>query len=72
MESAAKPGSFPLDRATLHTLGASLTAHLREKLEGRAPVILTGRDTRESGDWLEQALVEGAASCRRTHADPPA
>lgn len=55
-------GSFPLDRGTLHTLGASLTAHLREKLEGRAPVILTGRDTRESGVWLEQALVEGAAA----------
>lgn len=55
-------GRFPLDRATLRTLGASLTAHLREKLEGRAPVILTGRDTRESGEWLEHALVGGATA----------
>jgi phosphoglucosamine mutase len=57
-----KAGSFPLDRPTLRALGASLTAHLRENLEGRVPVILTGRDTRESGDWLERALVEGATA----------
>lgn len=55
-------GSFPLDRATLRTLGASLTAHLRAKVGGRAPVIVTGRDTRESGNWVEQALVEGATA----------
>src|ERR1700730_16056302 len=55
-------GRFPLDRVTLRTLGASLTAHLREKLEGRKPLILTGRDTRESGDWLEHALIEGGTA----------
>jgi len=55
-------GRFPLDRATLRTLGSSLTAHLRENLNGRPPVILTGRDTRESGVWVERALVEGAAA----------
>jgi phosphoglucosamine mutase len=53
-------GRFPLDVATLRTVGASLTAHLREHLGGRAPFIVTGRDTRESGDWVERAVVEGA------------
>lgn len=52
-------GSFPLDAATIETVGASLATHLRNRL-GRAPVIVIGRDTRESGSWLEQALVVGA------------
>ena len=55
-------GRFPLDRATMRTLGRSLTAHILEKISGRNPVILTGRDTRESGGWLEQALIEGATA----------
>jgi len=55
-------GHFPLDRATLRTLGASLTAHLQENLVDRAPLIVTGRDTRESGEWVERALVEGATA----------
>ena len=53
-------GKFPLDAATIKTVGASLATHLREKL-GRAPLIVVGRDTRESGEWLEQALLAGAA-----------
>ena len=53
---------FPLDQVTLRTLGASLTAHLREKLGGGTPVIITGRDTRESGVRVERALVEGATA----------
>jgi phosphoglucosamine mutase len=52
-------GRFPLDVATLRRVGTSLAVHLREKL-GRAPLIVVGRDTRESGSWLEKALVEGA------------
>jgi phosphoglucosamine mutase len=52
-------GKFPLDAATIETVGASLATRLREKL-GRAPLIVIGRDTRESGDWLEQALIAGA------------
>lgn len=54
-------GKFPLDAATIQTVGASLAAHLTAKL-GHAPLILIGRDTRESGDWLEQALIAGAAT----------
>ena len=61
-------GAFPLDAATIRKVGASLAVHLSEKLEGRAPVIVIGRDTRESGGWLEQALIAGAttagAACR--------
>jgi phosphoglucosamine mutase len=53
-------GKFPLDAATIETVGASLAARLKEKL-GRAPLIVIGRDTRESGDWLERSLVAGAS-----------
>jgi phosphoglucosamine mutase len=52
-------GKFPLDAATVEIVGASLANHLRDKL-GRAPLIVIGRDTRESGPWLEQALFRGA------------
>jgi phosphoglucosamine mutase len=52
-------GRFPLDQMTLRAVGASLTVHLKESL-GRAPLIVVGRDTRESGRWLEEALVDGA------------
>jgi phosphoglucosamine mutase len=61
-------GSFPLDEVTVRKVGAALAAHLSESLAGRAPVIVIGRDTRESGVWLERALIDGAtaagASCR--------
>lgn len=52
-------GNFPLDAATIETVGASLAVRLKEKL-GRTPLIVIGRDTRESGDWLEGSLVAGA------------
>jgi phosphoglucosamine mutase len=51
-------GKFPLDAATVHTVGASLASHLSNKLQ-RRPSIVIGRDTRESGGWLESALLEG-------------
>ncbi len=51
-------GVFPLDAPTVETIGVSLATHLREKL-GHAPVILIGRDTRESGSWIEKALTRG-------------
>ena len=51
-------GRFPLDAATVNTIGFSLARHLAETLA--EPVIVIGRDTRESGEWLEQALIEGA------------
>src|SRR5688572_16810589 len=51
-------GRFPLDAATVRTIGFSLARHLAETV--REPVVVIGRDTRESGEWLEQALIEGA------------
>src|SRR5712691_4479116 len=52
-------GQFPLDAQSIRRAGSSLAVHLREGV-GRKPVIVSGRDTRESGSWLEQALIEGA------------
>jgi len=54
-------GQFPLDRPTIRTLGSALVVHLRERLR-RNPLIVVGRDTRESGIWLERALIEGAVA----------
>ena len=53
-------GTFPLDAATVETVGTSLATRLNQKL-GRAPLIVIGRDTRESGEWLEEALISGAS-----------
>lgn len=50
-------GRFPLDSATIETIGAALATRL-----GKAPLIVVGRDTRESGEWLERALIAGALS----------
>src|SRR5438270_5894829 len=52
-------GKFPLTSETIRLLGRSLATHLREKLDGRNPTIITGRDTRESGGWIEAALTAG-------------
>ena len=54
-------GKFPLDAATVEIVGASLANHLKEKL-ARAPLIVIGRDTRESGPWLEQAFARGVTA----------
>ncbi len=56
-----RAGEFPLDASTVRTIGVSLSRHLGETL-GRAPRMITGRDTRESGEWIENAFLEGAAS----------
>jgi phosphoglucosamine mutase len=52
-------GIFPLDAATVRTVGGSLARRLGERL-GRAPRFVTGRDTRESGGWIELAFASGA------------
>lgn len=54
-------GVFPLDAPTIEVIGSSLAQHLKEKL-GRLPLIVIGRDTRESGEWIEQALFAGASN----------
>src|SRR4051794_7450090 len=52
-------GAVPLDAATIITVGRSLARHLGERL-GRAPLFVTGRDTRASGSWIEHAFAAGA------------
>ncbi len=54
-------GVFPLDEKTIETVGRSLARQFREKL-GREPRFITGRDTRESGTWIEKAFHAGARS----------
>jgi phosphoglucosamine mutase len=52
-------GRFPLDSRTVRVIGGSLARHLAERT-GSAPRIVTGRDTRESGPWIERELIAGA------------
>ena len=55
-----KAGVFPLDVTTVRRLGAALARALRQ---GEQPVrFLAGRDTRESGSWIERELAFGVAS----------
>jgi phosphoglucosamine mutase len=55
-----KAGEFPLDSVTVRIIGASLAQHLREHTGNRAPRIIVGRDTRESGDQIEREVIAGA------------
>ena len=50
-------GQFPLDPATVSAIGFSLASHLAKE----APEIVIGRDTRESGESIERALIDGAS-----------
>ena len=58
----AKAGEFPLDSQTVRMIGASLARHLAERTGRRTPVIVTGRDTRESGPRIEEELMAGAVA----------
>ena len=52
-------GQFPLDAATVRRIGAALVRALPHGTE--SPRLLLGRDTRESGAWIEAELAHGAA-----------
>jgi len=60
-----KAGAYPLDPPTVRTLGAALVRAWRARHgapPGAAgPRILVGRDTRESGGWIEAELAHGAS-----------
>ncbi len=50
-------GEFPLNQDSIYALGISLVELLEaEKLP---PKVLIGRDTRESGSWMEEAAAQG-------------
>src|SRR5262245_61898044 len=53
-------GSFPLDPQTVTAVGAALTRILAADRGEPRPRLLIGRDTRESGDWIERAIASGA------------
>ena len=63
-----KAGEFPLDVPTVRRLGGALVRALRHDDEPGAarpagPIrFLAGRDTRESGDWIERELAFGVRS----------
>lgn len=57
----AVAGESPLDPATVRRLGAGMAAVLARWL-GRAPRVVLGRDTRESGPWLRDAVAAGLLS----------
>jgi phosphoglucosamine mutase len=57
-------GTFPLDPATVRRLGAALVRALPRGAGGNgsgSPRLLVGRDTRESGGWIEAELALGAS-----------
>jgi phosphoglucosamine mutase len=57
----AHAGEFPLDEKTIVKVGASLAKQYTERL-GKSPNFIIGRDTRESGVWIEQAFCAGAVN----------
>lgn len=56
-----RAGEFPLDPTTLVKLGRSLAQHLETLTPApqRTLRVVIGRDTRASGEWIEEALVSG-------------
>jgi phosphoglucosamine mutase len=53
----AEAGRYPLDYSSICILGNALVGLLRGK--GLPLRALIGRDTRQSGPWMEQAVVQG-------------
>ncbi|MBS1807030.1 MAG: phosphoglucosamine mutase [Acidobacteria bacterium] len=51
-------GKFPLDVPTIERFGYALAMELEKRL-GKTPLIILGRDTRESGEWIEAAVIRG-------------
>ena len=53
-----KAGLFPLDAETIQRVGGALVRVLPDG----AKRVLIGRDTRESGEWIERELAHGATA----------
>lgn len=54
-------GEFPFDEETIKVIGRSLARRSAGRL-GRPARFVIGRDTRESGEWIEKVFCEGATS----------
>ncbi len=61
-------GEPPLDPATVRTFGIALAAVLAKETN-HSPRILIGRDTRQSGEWLRDALFTGLDAGRAEFRD---
>lgn len=57
-----KAGTWPLDRDTIARLGAAVVRSLPHHGRDEGARLLVGRDTRESGPWIEEALARGVRS----------
>jgi phosphoglucosamine mutase len=58
-----KAGQYPLDHETVARLGAALVRAMRGSSgDGRGLKFVVGRDTRESGEWIERELARGVRS----------
>ena len=62
-----KAGEHPLDHDTVARLGAALVRAMRHGVERSAAVhkplqFIVGRDTRQSGEWIERELARGIRS----------
>jgi phosphoglucosamine mutase len=57
----SRAGEFPLNSETVPQIGASLGSRFTERLS-RPPRFVVGRDTRESGEWIEHAITAGVVS----------
>jgi phosphoglucosamine mutase len=55
-----KAGEYPLDHDTVARLGAALVRAMRT--DGKPLRFIAGRDTRESGEWIERELARGIRS----------
>ena len=54
-------GEYPLDLSTVHGIGRAMATRMASRLE-RPPRFVIGRDTRESGPWIEEAFAAGASA----------
>jgi len=61
-------GMPPLDPASVRKFGLAL-AQVLSGGHGRAPRVVCGRDTRESGPWLRDAVADGLAAAGGTMTD---
>ncbi|MEW5806182.1 MAG: phosphoglucosamine mutase [Acidobacteriota bacterium] len=53
-------GQFPLDRKTVVRIGHAIAVKMRELADN--PRVLIGRDTRESGNWIDEEIGRGLVS----------
>jgi len=58
-----KAGEYPLDHRTVARLGGALVRAMQRSNDSSRPLrFVIGRDTRESGEWIERELARGVHS----------